>query len=136
MHRLHATNKLLHRFGRTAGCPLCEKVGSTHNVECRLRIERALIDSGEGLQVGESVVEVKSSLDQIQQEIDSVTISAQIARVLCGFLWFTIAFSAVRTGGYYGSAVACRAFLASQTAIQAPASPGHPLGQTARLSGG
>ena len=54
IHRLHITEKILKKYGRTGGCPLCEGVGPSHNSDCRLRIERALVESGDGMQYGEA----------------------------------------------------------------------------------
>ena len=54
IHRLHITKKLFKTYGRTDGCPLCEGLGPTQNSDCRLRIERALVGSGEGMRCCEA----------------------------------------------------------------------------------
>ena len=38
---------LLKKYGRSDGCPRCGEFGPSHSTDCRLRLEKAMVDSGE-----------------------------------------------------------------------------------------
>ena len=48
---LYITDKLIKTYGTTTGCPKCEGFGTTHSAECRQRIEKATIESGEAFEL-------------------------------------------------------------------------------------
>ena len=43
----YITRGVLDKYGRTPGCPKCEEFGVLHSAECKQRIEKLMIDSGE-----------------------------------------------------------------------------------------
>jgi len=52
LRRLFITEKVLAKFGRTSGCPRCEKYGAEHSAECRQRIEKKMVEAGDAFEAG------------------------------------------------------------------------------------
>jgi hypothetical protein len=48
---MYITTKILAKYGRSDNCPACEGLGPSHSAECRLRIEKAMIEAGEAYQL-------------------------------------------------------------------------------------
>ena len=55
------TESILKKHGSTNGCPKCENFGSLHSAECRHRIEKLMVESGDAfVQRDQIKVEVKT----------------------------------------------------------------------------
>ena len=51
----YVTKAVLDKYGRTPGCPKCEEFGVLHSSECKQRIEKLMVDSGEAYKEVDSV---------------------------------------------------------------------------------
>jgi len=45
--RMYISAKVIEKFGKTPGCPLCEGIGAFHSEACRARIEKAMLEAGD-----------------------------------------------------------------------------------------
>jgi len=47
IRNMRITEGILKKYGRSDGCPRCGEFGPSHSTDCRLRLEKAMVDSGE-----------------------------------------------------------------------------------------
>merc|ERR1712086_355307 len=66
IRNMRITAGILKKFGRSDGCPRCGAFGPSHSTECRLRLEKAMVDSGEAFVVdGQPEKTVEISVDGV-----------------------------------------------------------------------
>ena len=84
VHRTRITQKILDKYGRTDNCPACDKLGPSHSPECRLRIERAMVQSGEAHQFGGAEAEVTIAVPIAEADVGISTRKQSLTTELDG----------------------------------------------------